>query len=127
MARTKKNKPGSARRLAEKEVKAAGAEPAELSPEPIRETRDESPDEAEVLVADEEEPEEKDDFEVELEKLVFGDSVGFREGLRHFAGSEGTAQNALVVQEDEDEQGGLEGLADSDVCKVLEKLKRVEG
>ena len=55
--------------------------------------------------------EEKDETEQELERLVFGDSAGFREGLRDFA---------LDRQESESEDGedaavGLEGLDDADV------------
>lgn len=117
MARTKSKKPGSAQRKLKKEVELAPAKAAEqqpsLEPEPLR--RDESTNAPEVLVADDDDEEEKGDVETELERLVFGDSVGFREGLRNFAGNEGTAQNALVTQEEEDDEGGLEGIADSDV------------
>ena len=54
---------------------------------------------------------EKDDTEIELEKLVFGDSAGFREGLRDFA---------IDKQQDYDQAAGesaagLEGLDDADV------------
>jgi len=60
---------------------------------------------------------EKDETEAELERLVFGDSAGFREGLRAFGlddvGGEGDEE------EDEEEASGdeesAEGLADADV------------
>jgi U3 small nucleolar RNA-associated protein 18 len=60
---------------------------------------------------------EKDEDEEELERLVFGDSEGFREGLRDFKLDDG---------EDEDDGGesdaqdGLEGMDDADVCFLLE-------
>jgi len=62
---------------------------------------------------------EKDDTEAELERLVFGDSAAFREGLKDFA---------LEQQEadEEDEQpSGLEGLDDADVGQA--HLKQQEG
>jgi U3 small nucleolar RNA-associated protein 18 len=59
---------------------------------------------------------EKDEAEEELERLVFGDSEGFREGLKDFK------LNDEDVEEDEgsDAQGGLEGLDDADVCVTME-------
>ena len=63
---------------------------------------------------DEDEESERDETELELERLVFGDSVGFREGLK---------DSALAVREDEedDEQAdGLDGLDDADVGQALE-------
>lgn len=53
----------------------------------------------------------KDDAEMELERLIFGDSAGFRDGLKG---------SALAAQEDEDEDGaGLDGLDDADVGQAL--------
>lgn len=52
---------------------------------------------------------EKDETEVELERLVFGDSAGFREGLRDFAREEREDEGA------EEETTGLEGLDNADV------------
>ena len=50
---------------------------------------------------------EKDESEEELERIVFGDSAGFRSGLKEFA---------LAKQEEEDvDRSGLEGLDDADV------------
>jgi len=55
---------------------------------------------------------EKDETEVELERLIFGDSAGFRDGLKDVA---------LVDEEDEEDTGagGLEGLDDADVGQAL--------
>lgn len=58
---------------------------------------------------------EKDDAEEELERLVFGDGEGFRDGLRDFKLDDDEAD------EDGDEsgsQGGLEGMDDADVCSL---------
>lgn len=58
---------------------------------------------------------EKDDAEEELERLVFGDGEGFRDGLRDFKLDDDE------VDEDGDEsgsQGGLEGMDDADVCSL---------
>ena len=67
---------------------------------------------------DYEDSDEKDEVEEELERLVFGDSAGFREGVRNFtAGAQqtkGSKQDGLGEEQDRDE-GGLEGLADADV------------
>lgn len=56
---------------------------------------------------------EKDEAEEELERLVFGDSEGFREGLRDFN------LDDAEVEEGEDEsasEDGLAGMDDADVC-----------
>ena len=53
---------------------------------------------------------EKDDTEEELEQLVFGDSVGFRERLKSFRDED--------EAEDQDATG-LEGLDDADVGQAL--------
>lgn len=58
---------------------------------------------------------EKDHAEEELERLVFGDGEGFRDGLRDFKLDDDEAD------EDGDEsgsQGGLEGMDDADVCSL---------
>jgi hypothetical protein len=59
---------------------------------------------------------EKDEAEEELERLVFGDSEGFREGLKDFKLNDENAEEG----EDSDAQGGLEGLDDADVCGTIE-------
>ncbi|GAB7340958.1 hypothetical protein MBLNU457_7300t2 [Dothideomycetes sp. NU457] len=51
----------------------------------------------------------KDDVEEELERLVFGDSAGFREGLRDFGGA------AVDDDEGDAQDDGLEGIADNDL------------
>lgn len=58
-------------------------------------------------------PEEKDETEEELEQLVFGDSAGFREGLKNFR------QAATTEDEDDQDVTGLEGLDDGDVGQAL--------
>jgi len=59
---------------------------------------------------------EKDEAEEELERLVFGDSEGFREGLRDFKlGDDEAEQDG----DESDAQGGLEGMDDADVCHSL--------
>lgn len=86
-------------------------------------SRPESVEEPAQTVLDEDEDEseedaeldgeaEKDETEEELERLVFGDSIGFREGLKDFA---------LGEAEDERyaEATGLEGLDDADVGQAL--------
>lgn len=59
---------------------------------------------------------EKDEAEEELERLVFGDSEGFREGLKDFKLNDEDAEEG----EDSDAQGGLEGLDDADVRGTIE-------
>lgn len=57
---------------------------------------------------------EKDETEQELERLVFGDSAGFRDGLR-----EGSDEEAEDDGEEEDEGvTGLEGLDDAQVGQI---------
>jgi U3 small nucleolar RNA-associated protein 18 len=59
---------------------------------------------------------EKDWTEEALERAVFGDAVGFREGLRSFATEERGPQDV----EDAQETGlALDALADSDVCSFI--------
>lgn len=53
---------------------------------------------------------EKDETEEELERLVFGDSIGFREGLKDVH-----MENAEDGDEDEDATVGIEGLDDAQV------------
>lgn len=56
---------------------------------------------------------EKDAAEEELERLVFGDSEGFREGLRDFNLDD---QETKEDDSENDSEGGLAGLDDADVC-----------
>jgi hypothetical protein len=56
------------------------------------------------------------DAEEELERLVFGDSEGFREGLKDFKLNDEYAEEG----EDGDAQGGLEGLDDADVRATMD-------
>lgn len=91
-------------------------------------------DEAESDVADVEEGEydnsevesdvesevEKDETEEELERLVFGDSAGFRERLKGFP------QEEAAGSEDEQDITGLEGLDDAEVGQALVRRAGVE-
>jgi U3 small nucleolar RNA-associated protein 18 len=54
----------------------------------------------------------KDDVELKLEKLVFGDREGFRDGVRDFSWGGDVAFDEDEAGEDE---GGLEQVADADV------------
>jgi U3 small nucleolar RNA-associated protein 18 len=63
----------------------------------------------------------KDSTEEELERLVFGDSSGFRDGLRSFAQADqiGKGKELVLAEEDvEDGQTGLENVDDADVCCI---------
>ena len=87
---------------------------------PITPVLDEMIDDFEGLDSDE--PMEKDEVEMKLEKMVFGDKAGFHEGLK----SHRDASTDLRDLVDGDRQqaqdglgeGNLEGLDDTDVCKV---------
>ncbi len=65
---------------------------------------------------------EKDKTELELEKLVFGDEVGFQEGLNAYERKNHKTEHELIEGDHSDEervgevQGGFEGLDDADVC-----------
>lgn len=65
---------------------------------------------------------EKDKTELELEKLVFGDEAGFQEGLSTYERKYHTVENDLEGGDRlddgqvEEDQEGLEGLDDADVC-----------
>lgn len=58
---------------------------------------------------------EKDEAEEELERLVFGDSEGFREGLRDFKLDDDEAEE----HGDDSDASGLEGMDDADVSYSL--------
>lgn len=53
----------------------------------------------------------KDATEEELERLVFGDRTGFRDGVKNFG-----RQGELVVADEEEEGSDLDNVADADVC-----------
>lgn len=68
---------------------------------------------------------EKDATELELEKLVFGDDEGFREGLKSYGQNAGLSESSEEEEEKEEEEnpgalgeeeGDLEGVHDEDVC-----------
>ena len=117
MARTKKNKPGHARREAEK----ANVKVADTEPVPVSETKaapiadyplsDASEDEDDIPIRTEMDIDDKSEGEEELERAVFGDSMGFREGLRNFGhvAEDGHSDAA------ESEEEALETMADTDL------------
>ena len=69
-------------------------------------------------------PTEKDATELELEKLLFGDETGFREGLKSYRDDDeniGTLQSEDRDKDafPEDEEADLEALNDNDVHILL--------
>ena len=87
---------------------------------PLPSSQDELSDDFEGLDSDDRM--EKDETELELEKLVFGDAAGFHEGLRsHQEDAFPTKLDINSEGEDDsaqDEDEGLEGVDDADVCTV---------
>lgn len=94
------------------------AKTAAATQQPTPPTQDDFSDVKENL--DNDDPTEKDQTEVELEKLVFGDDAGFLEGLQSH-GQEvprldlGQLEESTNVGTDDGEDDGLEGIADADV------------
>ncbi|KAF2759960.1 WD40 repeat-like protein [Pseudovirgaria hyperparasitica] len=87
------------------------------------EAQEQSEDSEEIEELQDEESEvDKDDMELELEKLVFGDSAGFREGLRSFdvdkKGSGLDVDMSAATEDDGDDTAELGGLADGDLFFV---------
>lgn len=115
MARTKSKKPGNARRQAEKEAatKATAAPVAVSSPPPQDEEVSNASDvESDYGVQNDMDIDDKSEGEEELERAVFGDRVGFREGLRNFGLVEEEAESEAAQSGDEER---LEGMADADL------------
>ena len=68
---------------------------------------------------------EKDDTELELEKVVFGDDIGFHEALKsHSQAIAAPSQPATVQSQQEEKHGieeeGLEDIDDADVGALIE-------
>lgn len=61
---------------------------------------------------------ERDEEEEELERLVFGDAAGFRQGIKGFkTAEEETKGKELVLKDTDVDSGpGLESIQDADVC-----------
>jgi hypothetical protein len=80
----------------------------------------EYPEDDDVLSSEESE-EEKDETELELEKLVFGDDAGFREALKSQAGEELDSSDGDSSDRDggdigeEADEAGLDGIEDEAV------------
>ena len=65
---------------------------------------------------------EKDETEVQLEKLVFGDNCGFHEKLKSYNDDDSAGLRGVGDADGQQSRGGLEvenmeGLDDADVCK----------
>lgn len=114
MARTKGKKPGAGHRQAER--KPAAPVPTNNPQQPGTESEDSDleQDDYQIQHDDDMSVDEKSEGEEELERAVFGDSVGFREGLRNFGVAEEEADSDAA---DEDGESGepLEGMADADL------------
>jgi len=80
----------------------------------------ENEDEDEVM--SEAESEEKDETELELERLVFGDTAGFKEELKTFGTG---AYSGVEAESDGDEQVQLATLADADVRYLQASFERM--
>lgn len=70
--------------------------------------------------SDDDDPMDKDDTEIELEKLLFGDTVGFHESLKAHDKGAGTlilplGEKSHSEDGDESKEEGLEGVDDADV------------
>ena len=84
---------------------------SEVRPE-ILQALNERDEDMDIESGEDDEELEKDETEVELERLIFGDSAGFKDGLKDVALVDG--------EDDEDTRaGGLEGLDDADVGQAL--------
>jgi U3 small nucleolar RNA-associated protein 18 len=57
----------------------------------------------------------KDAEEEELERMIFGDSAGFKEGLSDFSLDRTSAAYGELSDEDEDEEADIEGIPDQDL------------
>lgn len=99
-----------------------GKKKAEIRQQPTPPTQDELSDGLNALEHDD--PMEKDETELELEKLVFGDDEGFREGLRSYrqdVGYLGSGRDDDGREDDMDgpysetEEQDLDALEDADV------------
>jgi U3 small nucleolar RNA-associated protein 18 len=95
----------------------------------VKEREAPSSDEEEFqgLQSDHVDDSDKDSIEEELERLVFGDSSGFRSGLKSFAQANqiGKGKELVLAEEEaEDGQTGLENVDDADVCciTVMKKM-----
>lgn len=94
--------------------------PLLASRKPVQRSISQLPDEM-VTEVDVDEPLAKDETEIELEKLVFGDDSGFHEGLKSYKDAstdlrgfvDGDQQQARGALEEEER---LERLNDADVC-----------
>ena len=93
--------------------------------QPLPAVQDDLSDNFEGL--DSEDPMEKDDTEVELEKLVFGDDAGFHEGLKFHQSTfskdlDTNAEDQQDAARPSDEAHGLQAVDDADVRTLASTL-----
>jgi U3 small nucleolar RNA-associated protein 18 len=104
--------------IAANSSKMAPQQPRKRSRKPKEEKRP-GPEQAydlEVVSSEDEDIElERDAAEEELEKLVFGDSIGFREGIKSFTLEANRLDGGSDGEEVSEEGSALEDVADADV------------
>jgi len=96
----------------------APQQPRKRSRKPKEEKGPEPEEDYELEVASSEDEDvdlEKDAAEEELEKLVFGDSIGFREGIKSFALEANRLGGGSDREEVSEEGSAFEDVADADV------------
>ena len=95
----------------------ASQQPRKRSRKPKEDKRPELEEDYQLEVASSEDEDvlEKDVTEEELEKLVFGDSIGFREGIKSFTLEANRLGGGSDGEEVSEEGSALEDVADADV------------
>ena len=101
-----------------------GKRKAVIRQQPTPPTQDEFSDD--YRASDEGETMEKDETELELEKLVFGDDAGFREGLKLYRNDtvdsieDGSEDDVVDNSAGKVEEGDLDAVDDADVSHALQ-------
>ena len=105
-----------------------GKKKAEARQQPTPPTHDELSEDGDSIMQDN--PMDKDQTELELEKLVFGDDEGFREGLRSYGREDGgigngldSADNGAASENGITEERDFDALEDADVSRSPNLLK----
>ena len=96
----------------------ASQQPRKRSRKPKEDKQPEPEEDYQLEVASSEDENvdlEKDATEEELEKLVFGDSIGFREGIKSFTLEANRLGGGSDGEEVSEEGSALEDVADADV------------
>ncbi|KAF2800606.1 WD40 repeat-like protein [Melanomma pulvis-pyrius CBS 109.77] len=79
------------------------------------ESEDEEDEDEDITMDTEDDIPEKDESEEELERLVFGDSAGFKEGIKAFSLNPLAAALGESSEDEKDEEEDLENIADQDL------------